>query len=64
MQFIIIFTVPVICACLGYLLGRTHKFAEAHAKGVKLGRALEWQDYFFDKIEKERARHGKDGRFK
>ena len=50
-------------AGLGYALGRSHKFENVHADAVKLGRALEWQDYFFAKIEKEKARHGKDGRF-
>ena len=50
-------------AGLGYALGRSHKFERVHAEAVKLGRALEWQDYFFAKIEKEKARHGKDGRF-
>jgi hypothetical protein len=48
---------------LGYALGRSHKFAKVHADAVKLGRALEWQDYFFAKIEKENRRHGKDGKF-
>jgi hypothetical protein len=50
-------------AGLGYALGRAHKFKAVHDAALKLGRALEWQDYFFAKIEKEKARHGKDGKF-
>ena len=49
---------------LGYALGRSHKFEKVQADAVKLGRDLEWQDYFFAKIEKEKSRHGKDGKFK
>ena len=51
-------------AGLGYALGRSHKFEKVHADAVKLGRDLEWQSYFFAKIEKEKARRGKDGKFK
>ncbi len=52
------------CAGLGYALGRSHKFEKVHAAGIKLGRALEWMELYFAKIEKEKSRHGKDGEFK
>ena len=52
------------CAGLGYALGRLHKFEQVHEAGVNLGRVLEWQDAYFSKIEKEKARRGKDGKFK
>ena len=63
MQTLFPFIIPALFAALGYALGRAHKFEKVHAKAVKLGRALEWQDYFFAKIEKEKSRRGKDGRF-
>jgi membrane protein DedA with SNARE-associated domain len=36
---------------LGYYIGK--------AKGVALG----WQEAFFEQVEKEKAKRGKDGRF-
>lgn len=64
METLTLFIIPALFAGLGYALGRSHKFEKVHADAIKLGRALEWQDYFFAKIEKEKARHGKDGKFK
>lgn len=63
METLTLFIIPALFAGLGYALGRSHKFTDVHDKAVKLGRALEWQDYFFAKIEKEKSRRGKDGRF-
>jgi membrane protein DedA with SNARE-associated domain len=42
-------------AIVGYIIG--------HEYGVDFGRSSQWVDDYFDRVNAERARHGKDGKF-
>jgi membrane protein DedA with SNARE-associated domain len=42
-------------AVVGYTLGRAY--------GVEFGKASQWVEDYFDRVNAERARHGKDGKF-
>jgi len=52
-----------VALAIGAAFGALLAYPLGHYAGKAKGIALGWQEAFFEQVEKEKAKRGKDGRF-